>query len=147
VTETQTVTVIHVLIRIVQRLREFVNEFLKLIGISSVFTPVSRQVDQIIITRKPLTVTQTAPTDGVLEPPNTSLVLSVTVTSGGNPIQNSKVNFIVNGSTFCTVSSDSTGEAICSFTTGGSSQTYSWYATATKPGYVKGTSATWAFHT
>ena len=147
VTETQTVTVIDTLIGIIQQLRQFVHEFLQLIGIKSVFTPVSRQINQIIITKQPLTVTQTAPADGALEPPNTSIVLSVTVTSGGSPVQNANVSFVVNGSTVCTVHSNSSGVASCPFTTGSASHTYSWYANATKPGYVPATSATETFHT
>jgi len=147
VTEIQTDTISHILIGIIQQLHQFVNEFLTLLGISNVFTPVSRHVNQIIITLKPLTVTQTIPANGALEPPNTSIKLSVMVASGGSPVQSATVKFYVNGVAVCSSTSNLSGTATCSFTTGSTGNTYSWYATAKKPGYAQGQSVTSTFHT
>jgi hypothetical protein len=132
---------------IIQELHKWANEVLKLLSVQQVSTPLAQQVRQVIVTVKPLTVTQTGPADGSSEPPKTSITLSVKVTSNGSPVQGATVKFSVNGVTVCTTTSNASGVASCTYKTGAAGHTYSWYATADKSAYAHAQSTTWTFHT
>jgi hypothetical protein len=132
---------------IIQELHKWANEVLKVLSVQQVSQPLAQQVRQVIVTVKPLTVSQNSPADGASEPPKTSVTLKVNVTSGGSPVQGATVKFTVNGVTVCTTTSNASGVALCTYKAGAAGHTYTWLAVASKSGYATASSATWTFHT
>jgi hypothetical protein len=84
-------------------------------------------------------------------PPNggtvssSSVKFKVQVTNNGVAVKGASVTVYVDGSPVsgCSSLSNLSGYFVCSFSLTQSGHTYSWYATASKSGYVPGTSSTW----
>jgi len=92
----------------------------------------------------PLTVALISPSSGAVVS-SSPVELKVRVTSGGSAVQDTTVMFYVDGSVLPTSStSDSNGYATRAYLPP-SAKSYSWYATAEKYQYDRGTSPTWTF--
>lgn len=94
-----------------------------------------------------LSVALNSPANGASVATGTTVTLKVTVKGNGLVVQGATVKMFVDGTQVCSTISNSSGVASCSFKATKASHTYSWYATATKTGFAKGTSATRTFHT
>jgi len=91
---------------------------------------------------------------GLVSPPSpsngatvalSSVTFDAQVISGGLAVQNATVSIYVDGSPVGSGYSDSNGYYSISYSVTESGHTYSWYATASKPGYVLATSSTFTF--
>jgi hypothetical protein len=91
---------------------------------------------------------------GLVSPPSpsngatvalSSVTFDAQVISGGLAVQNATVSIYVDGSLVGSGYSDSNGYYSISHSVTESGHTYSWYATASKPGYVLATSSTFTF--
>ena len=83
-------------------------------------------------------------------PSNGTAVTSSPVTlaaqvTGSGPIQDATVTIYVDSVQVCSGTSNSSGYLSCLYILTQSGRAYSWYATASKVGYVPGTSPTWTF--
>ncbi len=91
---------------------------------------------------------------GLVSPPSpsngatvalSSVTFDAQVISGGLAVQNATLSIYVDGSLVGSGYSDSNGYYSISHSVTESGHTYSWYATASKPGYVLATSSTFTF--
>ena len=91
---------------------------------------------------------------GLVSPPSpsngatvalSSVTLEAQAIGGGLAVQNATVSIYVDGSLVGSGYSDSNGYYIMSYSVTEVGHTYSWYATASKPGYVLATSSTFTF--
>jgi hypothetical protein len=91
-----------------------------------------------------LSVVLLSPSNGgvVLRSP---LTFKVQVLSNGRPVQGATVTIYLNRAPVCTGSSDSNGYYSCSYALAQTGHPYTWYTTATKPGYTLATSQTYTF--